>query len=155
LFLAAVFVMALAASAQAQQAKAGPLVIDKAWTRATPGGAKIAGGYVTITNTGTAPDRLVGGSFAASGGVEVHRMTMENGVMKMRALPDGLEIKPGATIELKPGGYHLMFTQLKRPLKAGETLRGMLKFEKAGSVAVDYKVEGIGAQKPMSHEKMH
>lgn len=141
----------LAAPALAHEYKLGPLVVTHPWARATPGGAKIAGGYLKITNNGATADRLVGGSVAAAAGFEMHEMKMEEGVMKMRALPNGLEIKPGETVELKPGGFHLMFTDLKRPLKAGEMLPGELRFEKAGTIAVEYKVEPLGAQKPDRH----
>lgn len=137
----------LVASKTGTQFKAGDLVIETPWARATPGGAKVGGGYLKITNKGTAPDKLIGGSLLRAGSVEVHEMAMENNVMKMRRL-EGLEIKPGQTIELKPGGYHLMFMQLKEGLKAGETVKGTLVFEKAGSVAVEFRVAPIGAASP-------
>jgi periplasmic copper chaperone A len=126
--------------------KLGSLVIQAPWARATPGGAKVAGGYVKITNTGAEPDRLVGGTLANAGEVEVHEMAMENNVMKMRRLADGLEIKPGATVELKPGGHHLMFMALQGGLKAGQRVKGTLVFQKAGSVELEYTVAPIGAQ---------
>jgi hypothetical protein len=125
--------------------KAGPLVIEAPWARATPAGARVAGGYLKITNTGQQPDRLIGGSLPAATGVEVHEMSMSNGIMKMRKL-DGLEIKPGKSVELKPGGYHLMFTGLREGLKEKQTIKGTLVFEKAGSVEVEYRVAPIGAQ---------
>ncbi|MBX6425887.1 MAG: copper chaperone PCu(A)C [Variibacter sp.] len=155
LVLAAALSAALAPQAMAQQFRLGPLVIDQPWTRATPHGATIAGGYLTITNTGSTPDRLVGGSLTNAGGFEIHEMKVEDGVMKMRALPNGLEIKPGETVAFKPGGFHLMFTELKQPLKQGEVLRGRLTFEKAGTVDVEYKVEPIGAQRAKSHDHTH
>jgi copper(I)-binding protein len=101
-----------------------------------------------ITNTGSEPDRLVGGSVSFAGRFEVHSMTMEQGVMKMRELKDGLEIKPGETVELKPGGYHVMFVDLKEPLKQGEDVSVTLTFAKAGTIEVKYPVEGIGAGGP-------
>lgn len=128
--------------------EAGPLVIEAPWSRATPGGAKVAGGYLRITNTGTTADRLVGGTFARSGAVQVHEMSMANGMMTMRELPGGLEIPAGKSVELSPGGYHLMFMGLKEPLKEGETVSGTLTFEKAGSVDVSFAVGGIGAKGP-------
>lgn len=130
--------------------KAGPLVIEAPWSRATPGGAKVAGGYLRITNTGTTPDRLMGGTFARSGVVQVHEMAMTNGMMTMRELAGGLEIAPGKSVELAPGGYHLMFMDLKEPLKEGETVSGTLNFEKAGTVDVSFSVRGIGAKGPGS-----
>ena len=134
--------------ATAQTYKLGSLVIDTPWARATPGGAKIGGGYVKITNTGSEPDRLVGGTLTGAGEVEVHEMSMQNDVMKMRRLADGLEIKPGATVELAPGGYHLMFMDLKGGLKAGQRVKGALVFQKAGTVEVEYSIAPIGAQSP-------
>jgi len=149
-----VFVLAaaclLATGAVAQQYKLGSLEIDHPWSRATPKGAKIGAGYVSIKNTGSMADRLVGGSFADAGKVEIHQMTMDQGVMKMRPVAGGVEIKPGERVELKPDGMHLMFIDLKQPLKNGEQVAGTLEFEKAGTVPVQYTVGGIGekASKP-------
>ncbi|HEX3161376.1 MAG TPA: copper chaperone PCu(A)C [Pseudolabrys sp.] len=140
--------------AHAQDVTAGSLKISAAWTRATPKGAPVGGGYLTITNNGTAPDRLIGGSSDTSSRFEIHNMTMDNGVMKMRPVDAGIEIKPGQTIELKPGGYHVMFVGLKKPFEQGDHVKATLKFEKAGDVPVDFAVEGIGAQTggmPMQH----
>jgi len=137
-------VLGARAQAPAPQVKAGDLVIEAPWSRATPGGAKVAGGYVKITNTGKQSDKLVGGSIPAAGSVEVHEMATVNNVMQMRRL-EGLEIKPGESVELKPGGYHLMFMQLKEGLTAGQTIKGTLVFEKAGTVNVEFLVAPIGA----------
>ena len=126
--------------------RAGDLVIEQPWSRATPGGAKVAGGYVRITNKGSNPDRLVGGSFAAAGRTEVHEMSVTDGIMRMKPVDGGLAIPPGATVELKPGSYHAMFLDLRHPLKEGDTVQGTLQFEKAGSVPVTYRVLGMGAQ---------
>jgi hypothetical protein len=145
----ALFVAALcAAPACAQEVKAGDLVITQAWARATPKGAKIGGGYLTIENKGSAPDRLIGGSTDAAAKLEVHEMSMKGGVMTMRPLDKGLAIDPGKTVKLAPGGYHLMLMDLKNPLKQGETVPITLKFEKAGEVKVSLSVQGIGAQAP-------
>jgi copper(I)-binding protein len=145
-FVLAAVVVAAAPAVCANEYKAGPLVIDRPWTRATPGGAKVAGGYMTISNTGTTPDRLVGGSFVRATRFEVHEMRMEGSVMRMRALPKGLEIGPKQAVKLAPGGYHVMFMGLTQPLKQGERIKGQLAFEKAGTVEIDYVVEAIGAQ---------
>lgn len=149
---AAFGLLALASPVFAHDYKAGALKIDHPWTRATPGGAKVGGGFMTITNTGTESDRLVGGSADIAKIFEVHEMKMEGTVMKMRALETGLEIKPGATVELKPGGYHVMFIDLKAPLKEGETVKGELVFEKAGKVAVEYKIENRGSTGGSGHD---
>src|SRR4030088_2758354 len=138
----------IAAPALAEEVKAGDLVITQAWSRATPGGAKVAGGYLTIENKGSAPDRLIGGSADVAGNVQVHEMAMNNGVMTMRALDKGLAIEPGKTVKLAPGGYHLMLTDLKSPLKQGDKLPVTLEFEKAGKVKLTFDVQGIGAQAP-------
>lgn len=133
--------------ASAQDVTAGPLVIRHPWARATPGGAEVGGGYLTVDNTGAVPDRLIGGSFAASGGFALHSMTMEGGIMKMR--PRGpLEIPAGGSVTLDPAGEHIMFTGLKRGLKKGETIPGTLIFDHAGTVPVAFEVEGIGAKGP-------
>jgi len=121
------------------------LVIDNPWTRATPGGATVAGGYVKITNKGDRPDRLIGGTFAPAATVEVHEVAESDGIMKMRRLDKGLEIPPGSTTELKPGGYHLMFMGLKQPLKDGQSVKGTLKFESAGEVPVEFQIAPLGA----------
>ncbi len=136
-----------AAPALAQEIKAGDLTIVKPWARATPKGAQVGGGYLEIRNGGAAPDRLTGGS-ADFAGVEIHQMSMQGGVMKMRALPDGLEIPAHGSVKLAPGGYHIMFTDLKRPLVKGETVKATLTFEHAGAVSVDFPVQGIGAAGP-------
>jgi copper(I)-binding protein len=149
----ALAVCIVASGALAQQYKAGPIEIDHPWSRATPKGAKTGAGYVSIKNTGSAPDRLIGGSFANAGKVEVHQMTMDQGVMKMRPVAGGVEIKPGETVELKPDGLHLMFVGLKQPLKKGEQVAGTLEFEKSGTVQVQYTVEGIGEKSSMPDMK--
>lgn len=125
--------------------KAGSLVIEAPWSRATPGGARVAAGYLKITNTGKEADRLIDGTVEVANKFEIHEMTMADNVMKMRMLPNGLEIKPGETVELKPGGYHLMFVDLARPLKADDVVKGVLRFERAGEVAVEYRVAPLGA----------
>ena len=124
--------------------KAGDLVIEAPWTRATPG--KVGAGYLKITNNGKEADRLIGGSAEIAKDFEVHEMSMSGDVMKMRRLEKGLEIKPGASVELKPSSYHIMFVGLARPLKVDETIKGTLVFERAGTVAVEYSVRPLGAQ---------
>jgi copper(I)-binding protein len=135
-FLAAL----LAMPASADDVTIGTLKITAPWARATPKGAKVGGGYMTITNTGTAPDRLVSGSTGIAGRFELHEMSMDNGVMKMRELAQGIEIKPGATVELKPGGYHLMFMNLTQQLEQGQAFKVTLQFEKAGKVDINFAV---------------
>lgn len=145
----ATFALALcAAPVRAEDVKAGDLVISQAWSRATPGGAKVAGGYVTIENKGATADKLVGVSADIAGKAEIHEMAMDNGVMKMRPLDKGLTIDPGKTVKFAPGGYHLMLEELKGPLKQGDKVPLTLEFEKAGKVTVSLDVQGVGAQAP-------
>jgi len=144
--------------ATADEVAAGSLKISMAWVRATPKAAPVGGGYLTITNTGSTSDRFVGGSSEICTRLEVHQMEMDNGVMKMRPVSKGLEIKPGETVVLKPSGYHLMFVGLKKPFEEGQHVKATLTFEKAGSVPVDFKVEGMGAQNggaPPGATQMH
>ncbi|MBU6458684.1 MAG: copper chaperone PCu(A)C [Bradyrhizobium sp.] len=136
------------APARADDVKAGDLVISQAWSRATPKGAKIGGGYLNIENKGSAPDRLIGGSADFAGSVQVHEMSMEGSVMKMRSVEKGLTIEPGKTVKLAPGGYHLMMMDLKAPLKQGEKVPVTLEFERAGKVTVSLDVLGAGAKGP-------
>jgi len=137
-----------AVPARAEEVKAGDLVITQAWSRATPGGAKIGGGYLTIENKGSAPDRLIGGSADVASKVEVHKMAMTNGVMKMRPVEKGLTIEPGKTVKLAPSSYHLMLFDLKGPLKQGDKVPVTLEFEKAGKAQISLDVQGLGAQAP-------
>lgn len=110
--IAAAFALAFSATAAlAADIKVGDLEIKDAYARATAPGAPVAGGYMTITNHGKEADRLVGGACDFAGKVEIHEMKMDGGTMVMRPVEGGLEIPPGATVELKPGGYHVMFMQ--------------------------------------------
>jgi periplasmic copper chaperone A len=128
----------------AQEFKAGDLRITQPWTRATPTGAKTAAGYLKITNSGKEADTLVSASSDGAEVVEVHEMTMKDSVMTMRRLEKGVEIKPGQTVELKPGSFHLMMIGVKEPFEKGKVIKGTLTFAKAGTVAVEFKVEGPG-----------
>jgi copper(I)-binding protein len=120
------------------------LDIKQPFARATPPGAKAAGVFMTIQNKGTDGDRLVAASSPVAGVVQIHEMQMDGGVMKMRAIP-GLDIKPGATVELKPSGYHVMLMDLKQPLKQGDSVPVTLKFEKAGTVEIKAAIGSMGA----------
>jgi periplasmic copper chaperone A len=147
--IAFVFIAAFGLAVSAANAgdyKAGSLDISNPWSRATPKGASVAAGYMKITNSGSAPDRLIGGSSDVASKFEVHEMKMENGIEKMRPVQGGLEIKPGETVELKPGSLHAMFVGLKKPLSAGDHFKATLVFEKAGTVSVDYDVRAMGSE---------
>jgi copper(I)-binding protein len=134
----------------AQDAKLGAIQIEQPRTRATAAGQAVGGGFLKLTNGGPA-DRLIAARSPASNTVELHTMRMEGDVMRMREV-EAIELPAGQTVELKPGGLHLMLMGLKAPLKAGETVPVTLKFEKAGEVTVQLKVEGT-AQATMGHHK--
>jgi copper(I)-binding protein len=138
------------APAQAADYDVGSIHISQTWARATPKGASSGAGYMTITNKGATPDRVNCVSSDASAQCQIHSMTMEDGVMKMRPVEGGLEIKPGETVTLKPGGYHVMLVDLKHALEQGQTVKATLKFENAGTVDVEYPVAAIGAPAPGS-----
>jgi copper(I)-binding protein len=137
-----------AVPAQADDYDVGSMHIASPWARATPKGASAGAGYMTITNKGTAPDRVSCVSDDASAQCQIHSMTMEDGVMKMRPVEGGLEIKPGETITLQPGGYHVMFVGLTHALEQGKTVDVKLKFDTAGTVDVQYPIAAIGAPAP-------
>ena len=149
---AAALHVALARSATSAAAAgdydAGSIHISQPWSRATPKGAASGAGYMTLTNKGTAPDRVSCVSDDASAQCQIHSMTMEGGVMKMRPMEGGLEIKPGESVTLKPGGNHMMFLSLKHPLEQGGTVKATLKFDRAGTIDVEYPVLAIGAPAP-------
>ncbi len=156
LILFALVLATSATAASAQEYKLGPIEIVRPWCRATPKGATTAAGYLTVKNTGSVPDRLLGGSLeAASADAEVHEMSMDGGLMRMRPLSDGLELPPGASVELKPGSYHLMFTGLTSPLVKGRPVKGALTFAKAGRIEIEFAVEGMGAPAPHEMDHMH
>jgi copper(I)-binding protein len=148
----ALFLALAASSASAHEYKLGSLVIDHPWSRATPKGAAVAGGYMKITNTGTTPDRLTGGATEAAKKFEIHEMKMDGAVMKMRELPNGVEIPPGATVELKPGSYHIMMTTLAKPFAKGDRVKASLTFEKAGKVDIEFAVDAAGGSGAKDHK---
>jgi hypothetical protein len=128
--------------------------VQEPWVRATPKGAKVAGGFAAFVNPGPA-DRLVSASFpTVAGRTEIHEMAMSGGTMTMRALANGIEIPGNGRLDFKPGGFHLMLMDLKVPLAEGQSLEGTLVFEKAGPVAVKFPVMAIGAPGP-AHQHKH
>ena len=140
-----------ASAAEAAGAVAlGDLVVSQPWSRASPGGAQVGSGYFRVENKGKTADRLVGGSSGISAALEFHEMKMQGDVMIMRPLAS-VDIAPGQSITFKPGGFHIMFTGLKQPLKQGESFRATLVFEKAGAVTLDFSVGAIGAKTPDEH----
>ena len=113
-------------------------------SRATPPGAPVAAGYMTIVNAGSEPDRLIGGSADFAATMEIHEMTMEGDVMKMRVVEGGIAIPAGGEVVLEQGGTHVMFRQLHEPLKEGESRAVRLVFERLGEVEIEFVVEAMG-----------
>lgn len=126
----------------------GNLHITAPWMRATPKGASVASGYMTLTNTGNEPDRLLSVESDIASTVEVHEMSKSGEVMKMRPLEKPLEIEPGGVVELKPSGLHLMFSRLKQGVSEGDKVTVTMVFEKAGKIDVELPAAGIAANGP-------
>lgn len=143
--------IALAVSASAHEFTKGPLRIDHPWSRETAPKAPVGAGFLTIQNYGKTSDRLIAIKSALSDDIEIHTMTMDNGVMQMRELKDGLTIAPGAEVKLQPGAEHIMFMGLKNQIKQGEDFKATLVFERAGEVDVTFKVEAPGAKPQSGH----
>ena len=141
-FLAAAALGAAALCAQAHDFKLGAIAIGHPYARATAAGQQAGGGFLKLENKG-GDDRLVSASAGVAGSVELHTMSMEGDVMRMRQV-DSIALPAGKTVELKPGGLHIMFMGLKTPLKAGDSFPMTLKFEKAGEVTVQVKVQAPG-----------
>lgn len=139
----------MVAAAQAQTVKVGSVQIENAYTRATVPGQQVAGGFMKIENKG-AVDQLISASSSASGEVQLHEMAMEGNVMKMRQVKE-VTVPASGSVELKPGGLHLMLINIKAPLTAGETVPVKLKFAKAGEVEVRMLVNAMGNSGAMKH----
>ena len=149
-FLTCLF-FGLISSAAADSYKVGDLVIDAPYSRSTPPLAPVGGGFMTITNNGSEADTLVSGTSTFSKALEIHSMSMLNGIMKMAELEDGLIIPAGETVSLEPGSYHLMFIALAEQLKPDERRKATLTFDKAGDIEVEFVVRDI---LKMDHSKM-
>jgi periplasmic copper chaperone A len=141
----AALLTALAVPALAQGTATSTIAVEQPWARATPAGATTGAVYMTVDNKSGSADRLTGASSDVAGKVQIHEMTVVNGVMQMRQLADGLAIPAGGSVALKPGSYHVMLIGLKKPLKAGETFPLTLTFAKAGNISVTVPVQSMGA----------
>lgn len=119
----------------------GDIRIDHPWSRVTPSAAPVAGAYLTVTNSGTIADRLIGGSTPIAERVEIHQMSIDDGVARMRPLTEGVEIAAGATAELAPGGTHIMLIKPSRQLIDGERFAATLEFARAGAIEVEFVVQ--------------
>jgi periplasmic copper chaperone A len=145
--LALTGLFALAPAVAQQSTRLGDLTLTNLWTTATPPGAPTATGYLTVTNAGSAPDRLIAVSSPVAETAMLHQMVFSNGIASMHEI-GGIDIPPGKTVTLDPSGYHLMFITLSRQLKAGETLPVTLTFAKAGKVDAVLAVLPIGSKGP-------
>ena len=141
----AALLIGFVAPALAQGTSDASITVEQPWSRATPKGAKTGAVYMTLENKSGTADRLTGASSDVADKLQLHEMKVENGVMKMREVPDGLSIPAGGSVELKPGSYHVMMIGLKKPLTAGEDFPLTLTFEKAGNISVTVPVQAMGA----------
>lgn len=148
-FAALAGIVAAGSAAVAEEAaRVGDVIVERAWTRATPPTATVAAGYMTIRNVGETADRLIGAEAGFAGRTELHTMAMDGGVMRMREVEEGFEIPAGGEIVLAPGGDHVMFMALSGPLGQGERRETTLVFEKAGALDVVLPVAAPGATNP-------
>ncbi len=150
--LTVVVAAALPGAAFAHGFKVGEIEIGHPYARAMLPGAKVGGGYLKVTNKGAA-DRLVSATSDRATSVQFHEMKMDGGIMVMRELREGIAVPANATVELKPGGYHLMFINVSKPFKEGEMVKATLTFEKAGTVEVEFEVgPAAGGEPEMKHD---
>jgi periplasmic copper chaperone A len=141
----AVALIAIAPTAFAQGTGTSTIAVEQPWARATPAGAQTGAVYMTLDNKTSTADRLTGALSDVADKLQIHQMTVVNGVMQMRELTDGLPIPAGGSVTLKPGSYHVMLIGLKKPLAAGEAFPLTLTFEKAGNIPVTVQVQAMGA----------
>lgn len=153
--IALALVATLAVPAFAQDARKGSITTADPWSRATAPRASVGAGYVTIRNSGTQPDRLVSATSPRAARVEIHTMSLDDGIMRMRQLPNGLEVPAGGEASLAPGGNHIMLIGLKAPLKEGERVPATLRFARAGAIKVHFKVAAAGAPGPGADRRRH
>ena len=129
--------------------KLGDIVIEQPWARATP--VKVGGAYMTLRNNGAVADRLVKVASPLAEKAEIHETKIDGGMAMMRPVGT-VELKPRNSVQLKPGGLHVMLMGLQRPLKEGERIKLVLTFERAGTIEVEARVEKAGAQAPGDHQ---
>lgn len=150
----ATLLLATAGTAYAADFKAGDIVVQDPWARASAIAGRNGAAYMMLSNNGNADDQLVSASASIAGKTELHTHIVEGNVMKMRPVA-GIEVAPGSPTELKPGGLHVMLLDLKQPLKEGENFTLSLTFSKAGKVDVPVKILGPGAMSPGGHGAHH
>ncbi|WNK01152.1 copper chaperone PCu(A)C [Thalassospiraceae bacterium LMO-JJ14] len=147
-------VFLLAQQASADGMNRDGIMVEQAWARATAGPAKAGAAYMTLINMGKEADRLVDVQSELAARTEIHTHLMESGIMRMRRV-DGVEIAPGTTEILQPGGLHIMFMGLKAPFKEGQELPLTLVFEKAGRIDITFEVQGVGTKSMPQGHNMH
>ena len=140
----AVILIAIAPAAFAQGTGTSTIAVEQPWARATPSGAQTGAVYMTLDNKTSSADRLTGASSDVADKLQIHEMTVVNGVMQMRELTNGLPVPAGGSVTLKPGSYHVMLIGLKKPLTPGETFPLTLILEKAGNISVTVPVQAMG-----------
>ncbi len=148
--IALALVAALTAPAFARDVRKGSITVSQSWSRATSPRATVGAGFLTIRNSGAQADRLLSATSPRAARVEIHTMSMEGGVMRMRLLVDGIAIPAGGTATLSPGGNHIMLIGLKTPLKAGERVAATLRFARTGIVTVHFAIGGPGDAAPVA-----
>lgn len=141
-----------ASAAVAHGYRSGALSIQHPWSRETAVGQAVGGGFLTIANGGTRDDRLLSGTSPVAAEIQFHTMTMGGGVMRMRQVTDGIAVPAKGAVELKPGGYHIMFMGLRRQLRQGDRFPVTLRFQRAGNVTVQFAVQPVGSVSPMEAE---
>ena len=126
-----------------QSFNTGLVTVSGAFVRATPPGARAAGAYLTLTNTGNEADTLTSVHSEAASEVSIHSMSIEDGVMKMAPVEGGLSVIPGEVLKLEPMGYHLMLTGMEQPFVEGQCVEMILEFDKAGPVKVQFNIGSL------------
>lgn len=151
LFACAAFVFATPASPAAANEfhRLGDIVIERPWSRATP--VKTGGAYMTLRNNGAVADKLIKVASPVAEKVEIHETKVEGGMAMMRPV-GAVELKRRSSVQLKPGGMHVMLMGLQRPLKEGERIKLVLTFERAGTIEIEARVEKAGAMAPGDHK---
>ncbi|MBL8832482.1 MAG: copper chaperone PCu(A)C [Rhodospirillales bacterium] len=148
------FAILLSLAPVAAMAQQGPIRVETAWARASAGEAKNGAAYLTLHNTGTAPDKLLSAASPVAGKVELHNHIMVGNVAQMRPV-DAIEVSPGSPTVLQPGGLHVMLLDLKAPLKAGQSFPVTLTFERAGKIEANVAVQAIRAPAPTAPRHGH
>lgn len=132
----------------AAPSRVGTITVSGAWSRETAAGQTAGGGFVTLANSGAREDRLVSAASPVAAEVQLHTMSMDGGIMRMRQVTAGIPVPARGKLELRPGSFHIMFIGLKRPLHQGERIPVTLHFQRAGRVTIQFAVQPVGATGP-------